>query len=325
MKNFRHIEVDSVSEAVALLKKFKGKASLIAGGTDLLGVLKGDILPVYPEAVINIKTITKLNRIEENNGRLQIGALTRLVDIMQSPIIEEKYTMLAEAAASVGAPEIRNMGTLGGNLCQDTRCWYYRYPHSLGGRIQCYRKGKGPCHAIKGDNRYHAILGGKKCFAVCPSDLATALAALNATIQVVHPEGEKTIPVAEFYEPRGHILQPNEMVAAIHIPEPPSEAAQSFLKFRLREAIDFAIVSVATLISMGDGVCQDAKIILGALAPAPYRAYASEEILKGKPLDAHSAEAAAEEAMAEAKPLSKNGYKIEIAKTLIRRAILGEN
>lgn len=325
MKTFRHLEAESVAEALSLIKKFRGKANLIAGGTDLLGVLKGDILPDYPEALINIKTIPGLHDIEEDNGRLKIGALTRLVDIVQSPIIKEKYAMLAEAAASVAAPEIRNMGTLGGNLCQDTRCWYYRYPHSLGGRIQCYRKGKGPCHAIKGDNRYHAILGGKKCFAVCPSDLAIVLAALDANIQVVHPQGEKTIPVAEFYEPRGHVLKPDEMVTAIHVPEPPREAAQSFLKFRLREAIDFAIVSVAAVISIGDGVCQDARIILGAVAPAPYRAKAAEEIIKGKPLDARSAEAAAEGAVANAKPLNKNGYKIEIAKTLIRRAILRDD
>jgi xanthine dehydrogenase YagS FAD-binding subunit len=325
MKNFRHIEAGSVGEALSLLGKFRGKANLIAGGTDLLGVLKGDVLPDYPEVLINIKTIPELNRIEEDHGRLKIGALTRLFAIAQSPIIKEKYAILGEAAASVAAPEIRNMGTVGGNLCQDTRCWYYRYPHSLGGRIPCYRKGKGPCHAVKGDNRYHAILGGKKCFAVCPSDLATVLTALDANIQVVHPRGEKMIPVAEFYEPRGHVLQPDEMVTAIHVPEPPKGAAQSFLKFRLREAIDFAIVSVAAIISLGDGVCQDARIILGAVAPAPYRAKAAEKQIKGKPLDAHSAEAAAEAAMADAKALSKNGYKIEIAKTLIRRAIVQDD
>jgi xanthine dehydrogenase YagS FAD-binding subunit len=325
MKNFRHLEAESVAEALSLLRKFKGRANLIAGGTDLLGVLKGDILPDYPEALINIKTIPELNCIEENHGRLKIGALTKLIDIVQSPMIKKKYAMLAEAAASVAAPEIRNMGTMGGNLCQDTRCWYYRYPHSLGGRIECYRKGKGPCHAIKGDNRYHAILGGKKCFAVCPSDLATVLAALDANIQVVYPEGEKMIPVAEFYEPRGHVLKPDEMVTAIHVPEPPKEAAQSFLKFRLREAIDFAIVSVAVVIAMVDGVCQDTRIFLGAVAPAPYRTKAAEEIINGRPLDARRAEAAAEKAVAHAKPLSKNGYKIEIAKTLIRRAILRDD
>jgi xanthine dehydrogenase YagS FAD-binding subunit len=325
MKNFRHLEADSVAEALSLLRKFRGKANLIAGGTDLLGVLKGDILPDYPEAVINIKTIPDLNHIEENTGRLKIGALTRLVDIVQSPIIKEKYPMLAEAAASVAAPEIRNMGTLGGNLCQDTRCWYYRYPHSLGGRIACYRKGKGPCHAIKGDNRYHAIWGGKKCFAVCPSDLATVLAALDAIIQIVHSQGERTIPVAEFYEPRGPILQPDEMITAIHVPEPQRDAMQTFLKFRVREPIDFAVVSVAAIISVVDGLCQDARIILGAVAPAPYRAKAAEEMIIGKPLERGSAETASEVAVADAKPLSRNGYKIEIAKTLIRRAIFRED
>lgn len=322
MRNFRHIDADSVEEALSLLRKFNGKANLMAGGTDLLGVLKGGILPDYPEAVINIKTIPNLNRIEEENGRLKIGALTRLVDIVQSPIIQKKYAILAEAAASIAAPEIRNMGTVGGNLCQDTRCWYYRYPHSLGGRIQCYRKGKGPCHAIKGDNRYHAIWGGKKCFAVCPSDLATVLAALDAIVQIVHPRGEKTVPVAEFYEPQGSVLQPDEMVTAVHVQEPKRGALQTFLKFRLRETIDFAIVSVAAIVSVGDGLCRDARIVLGAVAPAPYRVKVAEEMMIGKPLDRDIAEMASEAAIADAKPLSRNGYKIEIAKSLILRAIL---
>ena len=322
MKTFRHFQADSVAEALSLVSQFGGKANLIAGGTDLLGVLKGDILSEYPEALINIKTIPGLNRIKENHGRLEIGALTRLVDIVQSSIIKEKYGMLAEAAASVATPEIRNMGTIGGNLCQDTRCWYYRYPHSIGGRIHCYRKGTGPCHAIKGDNRYHAIFGGKKCFAVCPSDLATALAALDADVKVVNPRGEKTIPIADFYAPRGHVLKPDEIVTAIYVSEPPRNASQSFLKFRLREAIDFAIVSAATVVYIDEGVCQDARIILGAVAPAPYRAKAAEEIIRGKSLDASRAEAAAERAVADAKPLSRNGYKVEVTKTLICRALL---
>ncbi|MEJ2729712.1 MAG: FAD binding domain-containing protein [Deltaproteobacteria bacterium] len=170
MKAFKHVNAASVDEAISLMRSYKGRADLIAGGTDLLGVLKDEILPDYPEAVINIKTIPGLDNIEESKKGLKIGALTKLVDVALHPLVKKRYPILSKAAESVATPEIRNMATLGGNLCQDTRCWYYRYPHQMGGRIICYRKEKGPCHAVKGDNRYHAIMGAKACYAVCPSD-----------------------------------------------------------------------------------------------------------------------------------------------------------
>ncbi len=153
MKPFRHFDADSVDEALALLNEFGGKARVTAGGTDLLGVLKSEILPDYPQALINLKTISGLDGIEVDNGGVRIGALARLADIADSPVVKKYCPALALAAASVGSPELRNMGTIGGNLCQDTRCWYYRYPDKMGGRVPCYRKGKGPCHAIRGDNR----------------------------------------------------------------------------------------------------------------------------------------------------------------------------
>ena len=189
MKSFNHVNVKTVGEAVKLLKYYKGKAKLIAGGTDLLGILKDRILPDYPEAIINIKTIHGLDYIKEDGKGLKIGALAKLSDIAKSPMVKGDYKVLAEAAEAVATPQIRNMGTIGGNLCQDVRCWYYRYPHHIGGRILCLRKGSGPCLAVSGDNRYHAILEGKKCFAVCPSDMAIALTALDAKIKIQTPKG----------------------------------------------------------------------------------------------------------------------------------------
>lgn len=324
MRTFKHFNADSVDEAFSLLREYEGKATLMAGGTDLLGVLKGEILPNYPEAVINIKTIAHLDKIKEDKEGLKIGALTKLIDIMQSPAVKRNYGVLAEAAESVGTPEIRHMGTIGGNLCQDSRCWYYRYPHQIGGRVLCYRKGKGPCHAIKGDNRYHAIMGGKVCFAVCPSDIAVVLTALDAKIRIVTPGGERIIPISDFYDTLGHTLKPDEIVTQIRVPQYPHPAVQGFLKFRLRASVDFAIVSVASVIFVADGICKDARIVLGAVAPAPYRAAAAEDAIKGKRLDAATAEAAAEATVIDAKPLSKNAYKIEITKTLVKRAILSE-
>jgi xanthine dehydrogenase YagS FAD-binding subunit len=323
MKNFRHVNAASLNHALSLLQEFRDRANLIAGGTDLLGVLKGEILPNPPEVVINLKTVPGLDKMEEQEGGLKIGALTKLVRVAQSPMIHKHYNILARAAESVASPEIRNMGTIGGNLCQDTRCWYYRYPHQMGGRIQCLRKGKGRCLAPKGDNRYHAIFGGKKCFAACPSDMAVALAALDAKLRILGRGGTREVPVTEFYHTLGFFLEPDEILTEILVPKPPEDARQNFLKFRLRNSIDFAIVSTASVIRMSNGVCADARIFLGAVAPTPHRAFEAEEVIRGTALDTESVEKAAQAAVDRAKPLRRNAYKVEITKTLIRRALNG--
>ena len=322
MKNFKHINAESIDHALSILKTYEGRAVLIAGGTDLLGILKGDVLPSYPEALINLKTVPNLDTIEETESGVRIGAMVKLADVIQSPVIQKLYPILAEAAESVASPEIRNMGTLGGNLCQETRCWYYRYPHHMGGRIQCLRKGKGPCLAIRGDNRYHAIMGGKKCFAVCPSDMAVAFGAMGARLRVAGQAGEREIPVTEFYNTLGTALKPDEMLTEIHVSRPPAKARQTYIKFRIRDSIDFAIVSIASMIKTSKGVCQDARIILGGVAPFPHRAMEAEEIVKGKIIDIKEANKAADASVEQAKPLSQNGYKVEITRNLIRRALI---
>src|SRR3972149_11202902 len=173
MKPFGHKNAKTVDEAVKLLKTYKGKAKLIAGGTDLLGTLKDRTLPDYPEAVINIKTIPCLDGIEKNGAGLRIGALAKLSTIAQSPLINGKYDLLAQAAKAVASPQIRRMGTIGGNLCQDLRCWYYRYPHHVGGRLICNMKGGNRCYALTGENQYHSIFGAFRvaiplCSSHCP-------------------------------------------------------------------------------------------------------------------------------------------------------------
>lgn len=323
MKSFMHIDAESVAHGVALLGKYKSKAKIIAGGTDLLGALKDEILPGYPEVIINIKGIPGLDRVEENEGGLKIGSPVKLSIIASSPLIRGRYPMLADAAQSVASPVIRRMGTIGGNLCQDVRCWYYRYPNPLGGRIMCHRKGRGSCPAVAGDNRYHAIMGGKVCFAVCPSDIAVALTALDAKIDVAGPKSSRTIPIKDFFTPLGNALQSDEMVTGIKLPPPPEKAKQTFLKFTLRKPIDFAIVSVASAVTVEEGICTRARIVLGSVAPMPLRATGAEEAVVGRTLDGSTAEDAADAAIAGAKPLSMNAYKVEIAKALIKRAILG--
>ena len=176
MKPFEHIDANTVDQAIGLLKEHQGKAKLLAGGTDLLGILKDRVLPDYPELLVNIKSIPGLDGIEQDRKGLKIGGLTKLADVVASPLIREKYPILAKAAESVAVPQIRNMGTIGGNLTQDTRCWYYRYPHEIGGRILCYLKGGKGCYALTGENQYHSIFGGWRktnppCSAACPGSV----------------------------------------------------------------------------------------------------------------------------------------------------------
>jgi xanthine dehydrogenase YagS FAD-binding subunit len=322
VKTFEHFDAASVEEALSLLKKYGGKARVMAGGTDLLGVLKDEILEDYPDALINIKTIPGMDILKESAGGLTIGALAKLADIASSPAVKAKYAALSQAAESVASPEIRTMATIGGNLCQDVRCWYYRYPHHMGGRLLCYRKGSGPCHAVKGDHRYHAIMGGKRCFAVCPSDTATALLALQAEIQIVGARGTRTLPVEDFFTPLGNSLSKGDLVTEIRVPRPAQANRQTFLKFTVRKPIDFAIASVASVITVEDGVCVDARIVLGAVAPVPLRAKGAERMVQGKPLDAKIAEEAAKASVSGARALSGNAYKVEITKTLVKRALL---
>jgi xanthine dehydrogenase YagS FAD-binding subunit len=321
MKPFRHINAKTLAAAISALSK---KSKIIAGGTDYLGALKSRALSTYPEVLVNIKTIPGLNHIEEDAEGLRIGALTTLASVAESPIVKKKYRILADAAESIASPQIRNMGTVGGNLCQDVRCWYFRCSPLTGRNYLCYRKGGRECFAIAGDNRYHAILGGKACFAVCPSDTAVTLAALDAKIEVKGPKSEKTIPIRNFYRNLGNVLKPNEIVTSIQISKSPEQngCRQSFFKYRLRKAIDFAVVSVASLIKIENGVCKDARIFLGAVAPTPIMATKAVEAIKGKALDVPTAEKAARAAVAGAAPLSMNAYKVEVTKALVKRALL---
>jgi xanthine dehydrogenase YagS FAD-binding subunit len=321
MKPFHHVNASTIEEAINIMKDSNGRAAVIAGGTDLLGVLKDRILPAYPEVLINIKTIPGLDYIREDDQGLRIGSMVKLVDLAGSPLIRKKYTALAEAARTVGTPQLRNMATIGGNLCQDTRCWYYRYPHSLGERLLCLRKGSGPCLAVTGDNRYHAIFGGRKCFAVCPSDTAVALMLLDAELKTISAAGSRTVPLRDFFNPLGNALAKDEIILEIRIPDPPENSKQHFIKYTLRKPVDFAVVSVAALVAMKGGVCSAARITLGAVAPGPVRATEAEEALKGTRPEATMLEQVAGLAVKGAKPLSMNGYKVEITRALVARAL----
>jgi xanthine dehydrogenase YagS FAD-binding subunit len=320
LKPFQHVNANTTDEAASLLLKSRGKALLIAGGTDLLGILTDDIFPSYPRALINLKTVPGLDSINEDSKGLTIGALAKLADTATHPAVKEKYPLVSQAAKSVAMPQVRNMATIGGNLCQDNRCWYYRYPNHLGGRLICLRKGSATCYTQTRDNRLDSIFGGPEgCFAVCPSDMATALVAMGATATTT----KRAVALQDFFTPTpGTILDADEILTEIQVPRPREGSRGVYLKFRLRKSIDFSMVNIACMLTVEGGLCREASIVLGAVAPTPWRAKGAEDVLRGRLVDDAAAEEAGQMALSNAIPLSMNKYKVAIARNLVKRAIL---
>lgn len=312
MNKIKHIDAKTIEEAVAALGP---TANVCAGGTDLFGTLKSMCLPKPPDTVVNLKTIPGLDYIKEEGGVLKIGALAKLVDIAESTVVKAKWPALAEGAFRVASPQIRNMGTIGGNICQRSRCWYFRAEHNA---FLCFRKGGETCFGIAGDNRYLAIMGGQLCFQICPSDTAISLAALGATIVTT----QRSIAAKDFWIVLGTALKDNEIVKEIQVPTPAAGTKQAFIKFAERKSIDFATASAAVSVTTAAGAVTAASIVMGGVAPIPFRATTAEELLKGKTINAAVAEEVAAEAVKRAVPQSGNRYKIQIAKTMVKRALL---
>jgi len=325
MKPFEYIKVTSVAQAVSLLSKHQEKAAILAGGSDLLGIMKdrleGPKLKM-PQSLIDIKGIKDLNYMKEQKGGLKIGATTILGDIASSDLIRDKYPLLFQSAKQVGVPQIRNVGTLAGNLCQRPRCWYFR--RSL--FKDCLRKGGGNCFAVNGENQYHAIIGASGCCMVYPSDLAPALMALNAKVEIATPKGNRTVPIEQFYvRPEKNILRetvlaPQEMVVAVEIPFPAASSKGVFLKVKERQAFDFAVVSVAVNLTLKNNVVTDSRIAFGGIAPFPLRSTKAEAALRGKEVK-ESVSAACKACVDGAQPLSDNGYKVEATKGILEEAL----
>jgi xanthine dehydrogenase YagS FAD-binding subunit len=320
MRNVAHVNATTLDEAVSFLRRYGNKAAVIAGGTDLLGTMKDEILPTYPEALVNIKNIPGLDFVAYSGDLLAIGALTRLEDIAFNEIIVNAYPALAEAARRTASAHLREMGTLGGNICQDIRCWYYRNANN---RFPCLRKGGGRCYAIDGDNRYHSIFGGsveQGCYAVHPSDTAPALIALDATIKTTR----RAIKAEDFFQVnvvKTTVLDDDEIVTEIQIPTPPGKSA--FVKFALRKAIDFPIVNCAAMVTVSKKKVTAARICLNAVYVTPCRAIKAEEAITGKAINEASAEAAGAAAVSDAKPLTHNAYMVPVARAMVKRAIMG--
>jgi xanthine dehydrogenase YagS FAD-binding subunit len=320
--NFKHIDASSTEHAVSVLAQYGERARVLAGGQDLLFRIKKYI--VKPECVVNIKTIPGLKFIRLNGGEnLRIGALTTLSQIAQSAELQQRYGTLAQAAAVVASPQIRNMGTLAGNICQDVWCWY------LQDGFSCWKSGGKYCDLAGGDSRYYgSVMGGHLCLSNHPSDTAVALAALDARIHVASPRGGYAIEVSELLPGhtwvdgrlQSHSLRADEIVTEIEFPFHPTHS--TYVKFALRKSWDFAIASVAVSAVIRDDVWEDLRIVVGGIATFPYRCTEAEELLRMKSVDKSLAAAAGEVALRTAKPLKMNSYKVELSKTLLRRAVL---
>jgi len=310
MNKFNHVSPATLDEAVTALAK--GKASVIAGGTDLVGTLKSSILTSEPTTIVDLKTIANLDYIKEEGGMLKIGALARLEDIARSSIVQTKYAALAQAAVRTASPHLREMGTIGGNICQYNRCWYFR---KMDNRFNCIRKGGNMCFAMAGDNRYHSIFGAvKACIAVNPSDNAKIV----TTKQTIDAEKFWTVSI-----PGSTVLAADEIVKEIQIPTPASGVKTAFIKFAIRKSIDFPVVNCAAAIGGGE-----ARICLNAVYNTPYRVTKAEDAIKGKTIDETRAAAAGEAAVSGAMAMPANGtnpgtkWKVQIAKALVKKTIL---
>jgi xanthine dehydrogenase YagS FAD-binding subunit len=324
MNSFTLHNPKTVPQAIALLDPqdtHSEKVRLLAGGQDLLTELKERL--VEPEALVNLKYIPGLDKLayDAKNG-LQIGALVTVAAVAESSTVRKQFPALAQAAESVASPQIRHVGTMGGNLCQRPRCWYYRNE-----QILCLKKGGDKCYAVSGENKYNAILGGGPSWIVHPSDTATALVALGASVTIAGPQGTRTVPIEQFFVlpnvnvRRENILKPNEILVGITVPNSPLAARSVYLKFREKTSMDWAMSAASVALSVANGTVSDARIVLGGVAPIPWRVPEAEAALKGKPVNEETLNAVAEAALKGALGLQHNAYKIPLTKTLVRRAI----
>ncbi len=327
MKAFEWTNPATVQEAVKMLA-VSGAGDIdeaprpIAGGQDLLTTMKD--YTSRPARLVNLKRIRGLDKITLNARGLTIGALVTLTELEEHAGVRKSFPGLAEAAHSIATPQIRNLGTVGGNLCQRPRCWYFRLEE-----VVCLKKGGSECYAAKGENKYNAIIAGGPSYIVHPSDLAPMLVAFGASVTVVGAAGKRVIPLDKFFTlpsegnvRRENVLKNEEIITEIFVPASPLVARSTYLKFKERESLDFALASVAVAVRFAPNkTVQEARIVLGGVAPIPWRVPNAEKYLAGKSLNAEVLAEAAKIALADAKPLEKNAYKVPLAQTLVRRAL----
>lgn len=315
MPAFSHVRPHTLKQAIHELGIERSAAH--AGGTDLLGCLREGIVDVGK--VVSLNGLSELRGVDQTaDGGLRIGALTTITDLSENPLIRDRFSALAQGAAEVASPPLRNQGTLGGNLCQKPRCWYYR------AEFDCLRKGGGTCFAAQGENQFHCIFGsGDVCYIVHPSDTAPPLVALNASLEIEGRRGRRTTPVEGFHVlpaddvQRETWLDPGEIVTAILLPPPPEALRSTYRKVRARRAWDFALAGVALALQFDGDRVLEGRVVLSGAAPVPWRAEAVETAIRGKRLDRQTITQAADAVVAEAQPLEKNAYKIPLFRGVI--------
>jgi xanthine dehydrogenase YagS FAD-binding subunit len=321
MRPFEYVRSATIDEALTLLGQDHGGTQVLAGGTDLLTLMKAEV--VAPARLVDIKRLSEVPRgIAETAQGITLGGLTTLSDIETNAMIRQRYPLLAEAAALAATPQLRNMATLGGNLLQRPRCWYYRSP-----LFHCWLKGGDTCQAQDGQNQLHALFGGGPCYAVHPSDLAPVLLALEAQVCLRGPAGERTLPLAEFFalpeatRRQETVQTETELLLSVHIPSLPTGTRTIYIKAMERKIWAFALVGVAAVVRLAGQHIEDVRLVLSGVAPIPWRAVAAEQELRGAEVSKERIARAAEKALETAEPLQYNTYKVPLAKSLMRRAL----
>ncbi len=320
MNRFAYVDCRTVDEA---LDQLGPDATLKAGGIDLLDLMKDGI--VAPPKLVNIRNVASLRGIEAGKDGLRLGPLTTLAEIAAHPAIQERYSAFSDAAGHAATPQVRNMATLGGNLMQRPRCWYFRSSD-----FDCKKKGgtSSDCHAHEGENQYHAVMNNSTCASVHPSSTAVPLLAMSARVELTSKRGKRTVPMHEFYVPPEKSLinetavQPGEVITAVFVPTPEAGTRSAYQKYGEKESFDWPIADAGVVLVMEGAVCRKAAIVLGVAAPTPIHATGAERVLAGKRIDEATARAAGKAAMEGATPLSQNGYKTQLFQTAIYRTVL---
>jgi xanthine dehydrogenase YagS FAD-binding subunit len=315
---FTFVRPKSLKEAVELLTQTGARAH--SGGTDLLGCLRDEVFTAGK--VVSLTGLSEMKGIAPSGTGLRIGALTTLAHVASDPKVAARYRVLGEGAASAASPQLRNQGTLGGNLCQRPRCWYFR------GDFHCLRKGGETCYAVDGENQYHALFGGFPCYIVHPSDTASPLVALEARFRIAGPAGTRTVDAESFFVlpdvdvQKENVLKPGEILTEVLLPAPAAGSRSTYLKVRSRGSWDFALAGAAVALVVAGGKVTKARVVLSGVAPVPWRAKKAEEALTGKVLDLATIRTAAEAAVALAQPMSGNAFKVDLVRGAVEEALL---
>jgi xanthine dehydrogenase YagS FAD-binding subunit len=323
MKAFTNANPRDLKEALSLLADAakKGQSAAIAGGgSDVLGMIKEHL--VQPDVLVHLRGIPGLDQVTEQNGQVRIGGLISLDALSRHPLIHSRYAVLSEAAGQVGTPQIRTAGTLAGNVSQRPWCWYFR------NGFPCYKNGGKTCFSVIGENQFHAIFGGGPSFIVHPSDTAPALVALDAKFRIVGPTAERTIAATDFFQlpkadpSRENSLAANEILAEVILPAARANVKSTYHKVLDREAWTHAVVSAAIALELDGQVCKSARVVLGGVAPIPWRLQKVEAMLTGQRITPELAARAGQAAVEGAQPLAKNGYKVPLTTAVVKRTVL---